>query len=103
MEKPIKKLYYKISEVSELLNISPHLVRGWGDRFGIPFGYNKAGHRTYTEVEILKLKYVHFLAYRRGLTQDGVLLELRLGGWPTESELSEMIRKFNVACMMAVK
>lgn len=56
----MKKLYYSISEVSELTSVEPHVLRYWETIFKeLSPRKNKAGNRTYREKDItliLKLK-----------------------------------------------
>jgi DNA-binding transcriptional MerR regulator len=96
-EKPIKKLYYKISEVSAAIGVSQPALRYWMERFKIESGRNKRGHRLFTDKELIKIQYIKFLAYHKKFTFEGVEDELKRTGWPKEAQLNEMIRDLTIA------
>ena len=74
----MKKLYYSISEVAEILQESPSLVRFWSNSFPrfIKPDRNAKGNRMYTEADIETLKQIHFLVKEKGLTLEGAAKEL---------------------------
>jgi DNA-binding transcriptional MerR regulator len=46
--KPIKKLYYSISDVSKLTEVKQHVLRYWETEFSeLKPNKNRAGNRTY--------------------------------------------------------
>lgn len=49
----IKKLYYSISEVSELTGLAPHVLRYWETEFAeLHPKKNRAGNRVYTKDDL---------------------------------------------------
>ena len=69
----MKKLYYSISEVAEILGESTSLVRFWTNSFPkllCPVR-NAKGNRQYTERDLEVLKQLHFLVKESGMTLEG--------------------------------
>ncbi|MDX1438312.1 MAG: MerR family transcriptional regulator [Rubricoccaceae bacterium] len=61
----IKKLYYSISEVSEMTELKPHVLRYWETEFSmLRPKKNRAGNRTYTASDIQLLETI------KGLLRD---------------------------------
>lgn len=56
----MKKLYYSIGEVSQIVGVEPHVLRYWEQKFSqLSPSKNRAGKRTYTDSDlelICKLK-----------------------------------------------
>ncbi len=56
----MKKLYYSIGEVSQIVGVEPHVLRYWEQKFDqLSPAKNRAGKRTYTDSDlelICKLK-----------------------------------------------
>lgn len=69
----MKKLYYTIGEVAEILGENTSLVRFWTNSFEkfLKPRRNAKGNRLYTEEEIDTLKHIHLLVKRQGMTLDG--------------------------------
>ena len=69
----MEKLFYSISEVSEILGESVSLVRFWSNSFPrhIKPRRNAKGNRQYTSEDIDTLKQIHFLVKEKGLTLEG--------------------------------
>jgi DNA-binding transcriptional MerR regulator len=58
----IRKLYYSISEVAELTDLEPHVLRYWESEFEqLHPKKNRAGNRVYTERDIETVKRVKHL------------------------------------------
>lgn len=68
-----EKLYYTISEVSEIIGESTSLVRFWSDKFSkyIKPERNNKGNRKFTPQDVKTLKLIHYLVKERGMTLDG--------------------------------
>lgn len=61
-EQEIQKLYYSIGEVSELLDLEPHVLRYWESEFGVlQPRKNRAGRRVYTDDDIAVVRQIHHL------------------------------------------
>ena len=60
MKNDIKKLYYSIGEVSEMVGLKPYVLRYWETEFKqLSPPKNRAGNRTYRQKDIdliLKIK-----------------------------------------------
>jgi DNA-binding transcriptional MerR regulator len=76
-QEPVKK-YYSISEVAKMLEIAPHVLRYWEQEFTMlrPMK-NRAGNRTYREVDIELLTKIKHLLYVEKYTIDGAMLRLQ--------------------------
>jgi DNA-binding transcriptional MerR regulator len=55
----MKKLYYSISEVAELINEEQHILRYWEKEFDfLKPRKNRAGNRVYSEKDLFVLKLI---------------------------------------------
>ncbi len=68
-----KKVFYRMGEVSEMLNVSPSLLRFWEKGFDCLQHLNKSrkGDRLYTEKNIQDIKLIHHLVKSKGYTLQG--------------------------------
>jgi len=72
MSKGIKKLYYSIGEVSDLIGVEKHVLRYWENKFGLLSpGKNSAGNRVYKEKDINIIKIIKHLLYEKKYTIEG--------------------------------
>ncbi len=55
-----------ISEVADILDIKPYVMRFWEKQFSFLTPIKHAGRRLYNEEEINKLKNIKFLLYEKG-------------------------------------
>ena len=68
----IKKLYYSIGEVSELLDVKKYVLRYWEKEFfSLSPAKNSAGNRIYKEKDINLLKLIKYLLYEKKYTIEG--------------------------------
>jgi DNA-binding transcriptional MerR regulator len=69
----VKKLFYKMGEVSKLLEVAPSLLRFWEKEFTClkDLNKNRKGDRLYTDKNIEDLKTIHFLVKEKGYTLQG--------------------------------
>ncbi len=66
------KLYYSITEVSQLTNIKPHVLRYWETEFKtLKPKKNRAGNRTYRLSDIKLILLIKKLLYEEGYTIAG--------------------------------
>ena len=73
-----KKIYYSISEVSEMTGIKPHILRFWEkDLPMLRPRKNRGGNRTYREREIRVVLAIKRLLYDEGYTIKGASNRLR--------------------------
>ena len=68
----IKKLYYSISEVSEITELKQYVLRYWETEFSqLKPSKNRAGNRTYRSHDIDLLMEIKSLLYDRKFTIKG--------------------------------
>ncbi|MBA3071609.1 MAG: MerR family transcriptional regulator [Nitrospirae bacterium] len=74
MRNPIPdKLFYKIGEVSRIVDIEPYVLRYWETEF--PFlkpRKNKSGQRVYVKKDLELILEIKRLLYQEGYTIEGV-------------------------------
>jgi DNA-binding transcriptional MerR regulator len=89
----MEKVYYSISEVAEMLNISPSNLRFWEKEFPQlkPKRSNK-GTRTYTKEDIEIIKMIHLLVNEQKLTLEGAKRKLSLKK-ETVSKQQELVER----------
>ncbi len=70
----IKKLYYSISEVSEITDLKPYVLRHWETEFSyLKPSKNISGNRTYKENDIKLIKLIKHLLHEKEMsTADAV-------------------------------
>jgi DNA-binding transcriptional MerR regulator len=72
-----KKLYYKISEVCEILGVEAHVLRYWETEFpALAPPKNRSGQRTYRPKDIELLLRIRRLLYEEGYTIAGARKQL---------------------------
>lgn len=68
----IRKLYYSISEVAAATDLEPHVLRYWETEFEqLRPKKNRAGNRTYSEVDIATLNRIKHLLKEEKYTIEG--------------------------------
>lgn len=66
------KLYRSISEVSDMLDVKPHVLRYWETQFGmLRPKKNRAGNRVYRPEDLKVLFRIRELLYDRRFTIEG--------------------------------
>ena len=91
----IKKLYYSISEVSEMTGLKAHVLRYWESEFSaLKPKKNRAGNRTYTQADIDLLVRIKQLLRDEKYTLEGARQALKrenVGSDPgTQTELTKL-------------
>ena len=77
-KKEITKLYYSISEISEMFNVSKSLIRFWESEFDLLRPHkNSKGDRRFTEKNIEQFRTIYHLVKERGFTLEGAKRELK--------------------------
>jgi DNA-binding transcriptional MerR regulator len=72
------KLYFSISEVSEITGVKPHVLRYWESEFSdLHPKKNRAGNRSYRERDIRVVMTIRDLLYQQGFTIQGARMQLR--------------------------
>lgn len=78
MDNEITKLYYSISEVAEIFDVSNSLLRFWESEFDIlKPRKNRKGDRKYTQKDIDNIKLIYHLVKEKGFTLDGAKREIK--------------------------
>ena len=66
------KLYYSISEVSDLFGVNPSLIRFWEKEFEVLKPHkNKKGNRLFTKKDIENIRIIYHLVKEKGFTLQG--------------------------------
>ncbi len=76
--KTIEKAYYSITEVAEMLELSPSLLRFWENQFSaLNPKKGKKGNRMYTPKDIELIKKLKLLIKDQGFTLKGAQMALK--------------------------
>jgi DNA-binding transcriptional MerR regulator len=87
-EHGIKKLYYSISEVSQLTSLKPHVIRHWEDEFPeLRPAKNRAGNRIYRLPHIKLIFLLKKLLFVDKFTFEGARRQLKLLSKGRENKL----------------
>ena len=71
------KLFFKIGEVCDLLEVEPYVLRFWETEFpSLAPQKSKAGHRVYRRKDVEKIMKVKELLYEKGFTIAGARKQL---------------------------
>ena len=89
----IKKLYYSISEVSEITGLKQYVLRYWETEFfQVKPGKNRTGNRIYRSHDVDTIMEIKSLLYNRKVTIKGAIQHLKN---PSEKS-SQLIEKKNI-------
>jgi DNA-binding transcriptional MerR regulator len=78
-EETRERTYYSISEVSERLDIRPHVLRYWETQFPmLRPRKGRSGSRMYRDKDLEVLERIKTLLYEKGFTIKGARRRLRL-------------------------
>lgn len=73
------KLYYSISEVSQMLKVNASLIRFWEKEFDIiKPRKNSKGNRQFTRDDVANLRLIYHLVKEKGYTLQGANEKLKL-------------------------
>ena len=79
-EKKIEKLYYSISEVSEISQLKQYVLRYWETEFPMLHPKkNSAGNRSYRQLDIDTILKIKDLLYKQKYTIEGARAKLKAG------------------------
>lgn len=74
---PIQKLYYAISDVSQITDVKQHVLRYWESEFSeLKPTKNRAGNRTYRSRDIKIIFLIKRLLYQEKFTIEGAKSKL---------------------------
>ncbi len=87
-----EKLYYSISEVSELLELNASTIRFWEKEFQeLQPKKTQKGNRQYTKKDIALLQRINILVKQQGYTIQGAKDQLKLRDPKIISEEMEVV------------
>jgi len=73
-----RKIYYSITEVAEMADVKPHVLRYWETEFPLLRPRkNRAGNRTYREKDVKLVLLIRKLLYEEGFTIKGARKRLQ--------------------------
>ena len=73
------KMYYSISEVSEMLGVNASLIRFWEKEFDVLRPKkNSKGNRQFTKEDVTHLRLIYHLVKEQGYTLQGANEKLKL-------------------------
>ncbi len=73
-----RKIYYSITEVAEMAQAKPHVLRYWETEFSaLRPRKNRAGNRTYREKDVKLVLLIRKLLYEDGFTIKGARRKLQ--------------------------
>jgi len=85
------KLFFKISEVCEIVGVEPYVLRFWETEFpNFAPGKSRAGHRVYKKKDVENVLRIKELLYDRGFTIAGARKQL------AKSKASKQIERSDV-------
>ena len=88
------KLYFSISEVSDMTGVKAHVLRYWETEFPSLKPVKRRGNRRYYQRhDVLMVRQIRGLLYEQGYTIGGARLRLEGEGAKQESALSTQIIK----------
>ncbi len=91
MPRESERLYYSISEVCEMTDLKPHVLRYWETAFPmLRPSKNQAGNRVYRPRDLELIRLIRRLLYDERFTVDGArqkIEELRHAGAEEQMEL----------------
>ncbi|PKN16212.1 MAG: MerR family transcriptional regulator [Deltaproteobacteria bacterium HGW-Deltaproteobacteria-23] len=74
-----EKLYYKIGEIAETLNINTSVLRFWETQFDVLSpSKTRTGHRLYSQYDFEQIKEIYRLLYVQKLTIAGARSRISL-------------------------
>lgn len=95
MRKKIQpKLYYSITEVAEMTNLKPHVLRYWETEFrNLRPKKNRAGNRAYRMSDIKLIEEIKRLLYEEGYTIAGARKKLLEKSNPSKQVSKEKLEE----------
>jgi DNA-binding transcriptional MerR regulator len=88
------KLFFKISEVCEIVGVEPYVLRFWETEFpNFAPQKSKAGHRVYKKKDIENVLRIKELLYERGFTIAGARKQLSGKKVPKTTERDQILNR----------
>ena len=86
------KLFFKISEVCEIVGVEPYVLRFWETEFpNFAPEKSKAGHRVYKKKDVENVLRIKELLYDRGFTIAGARKQLSKTRGPKRADRDEVL------------
>jgi len=86
------KLFFKISEVCDIVGVEPYVLRFWETEFpGLAPEKSKAGHRVYKRKDVENVLRVKQLLYDRGFTIEGARKQLAKSRTSRKAERDQVL------------
>jgi DNA-binding transcriptional MerR regulator len=94
-----EKLFYKIGEIAEILNINTSVLRFWETQFeSLSPSKTKTGQRIYSARDFEQIKEIYRLLYVQKLTIAGAKSRLALGKKAKATEEKEPAELLQTVC-----
>ena len=91
---PETKMFHSVSEVSDLLDIKPHVIRNWETEFSqLQPRKNKNGVRLFRQQDIKILRSLRRLIFDEGFTIDGARQRLT-DGYNYQKDEKDQLKKY---------
>jgi DNA-binding transcriptional MerR regulator len=88
------KLFFKISEVCEIVGVEPYVLRFWETEFpNFAPQKSKAGHRVYKRKDVENVLRIKELLYDRGFTIAGARRQLSKSKASNKAERDELLNR----------
>ena len=88
------KLFFKISEVCDIVGVEPYVLRFWETEFpGLVPEKSKAGHRVYKRKDVENILRVKELLYDRGFTIAGARKQLSKARGTKKADRDEVLTR----------
>src|SRR6516162_10058400 len=88
------KLFFKISEVCDIVGVEPYVLRFWETEFpGLAPEKSKAGHRVYKKKDVENILRVKELLYERGFTIAGARKQISKSKTSKKADRDEVLMK----------
>ena len=107
--KEIKKLYYSISEVSDITGLKQYVLRYWETEFSqLRPNKNRAGNRTYKSHDVDLILKIKSLLYDRKFTIKGAKQHLKSlpdhGSYSSsDTKIVKMVQSIDVKALKKLK
>jgi len=96
LKRPPERLYYSISDVGEMVDVKPYVLRFWEKEFPmLRPKKNRAGNRIYQKKDIQLIEQIRDLLYRDGYTILGARQKLRAERTPDRTIVETDVPKTN--------
>src|SRR6516225_9936816 len=86
------RLFFKISEVCQIVGVEPYVLRFWETEFpGLVPEKSKAGHRVYKRKDVENILRIKELLYDRGFTIAGARKQISKSKTSKKADRDEVL------------